>query len=605
MADRDQIIIELKAKVAKFESDMKKANRQIEKTGDKAKKSAKQVGRMRVQTEGLRRTMGALRNNILLVTFAFGGTFAALKKLTDLYAVQELAEAKLANQMGGTSEELLNYASALQKQSRFGDEAIIVVQALIAAFTKDEEQIKGLTKATLDLAAEKGMDLAAAADLVGKSFGSSTNALSRYAIEVEGAAASSDRFASITQSIADKYAGAATAEVNTLTGAMDQLSNTAGDLGEILGKKLAPELVVIAKTLENSLTWWEQTTPKIKKFRDESSLLGIAWKALTLQVNLHPLTFLKKMMDDNAEATDGFGERVKGLTGKALTLTQKLILNEEALKTEIDLNGVASEQAKRHADEIERLTKALQALKDEQEAGDDGTAEIGGGAAKTVFQVFLQEQQQRLEGIKREERLILRLQDPKTGYPQLVKDLDLYTDSQKEARKEEDKRKDSIEKMHETSISSMMELGAAYSQGGKEAKRAGREAVMASIRAAVAQVIAKEIATKPFPASLAYAATAGFAVDQLFGNLLGGITAAQYGMNEVVDKPTLILAGEAGAEHVGITPLESPNTDGTQGGGASVVVNVSGNVLTSDFVEGELAENIREAVRRGTDFGIG
>ena len=35
-----------------------------------------------------------------------------------------------------------------------------------------------------------------------------------------------------------------------------------------------------------------------------------------------------------------------------------------------------------------------------------------------------------------------------------------------------------------------------------------------------------------------------------------------------------------------------------------VTVNVSGNVLTQDFVEGELAENIKDAVRRGTDFGI-
>ena len=38
-------------------------------------------------------------------------------------------------------------------------------------------------------------------------------------------------------------------------------------------------------------------------------------------------------------------------------------------------------------------------------------------------------------------------------------------------------------------------------------------------------------------------------------------------------------------------------------GETSVVVNVSGNVLTQDFVEGELAENIKEAIRRGTDFG--
>ena len=41
------------------------------------------------------------------------------------------------------------------------------------------------------------------------------------------------------------------------------------------------------------------------------------------------------------------------------------------------------------------------------------------------------------------------------------------------------------------------------------------------------------------------------------------------------------------------------------GGGGSVNVSVTGNVLTQDFVEGELAESIKEAVRRGSDFGIG
>jgi TP901 family phage tail tape measure protein len=82
------------------------------------------------------------------------------------------------------------------------------------------------------------------------------------------------------------------------------------------------------------------------------------------------------------------------------------------------------------------------------------------------------------------------------------------------------------------------------------------------------------------------------------------IKGAATGMDEIVSSPTLIMAGEGGrAEHIGITPLEGPNIDGPQGG-SSITVNVSGNVLSQDFVEGELAENIKEAIRRGTDFGI-
>ena len=74
---------------------------------------------------------------------------------------------------------------------------------------------------------------------------------------------------------------------------------------------------------------------------------------------------------------------------------------------------------------------------------------------------------------------------------------------------------------------------------------------------------------------------------------------AQYGMNEVVDRATPIIAGEAGAELVQITPLEGANVDGPQGGGNIVI---TGNVLSRDFVQGELREEIIESIRQGYQF---
>ena len=37
---------------------------------------------------------------------------------------------------------------------------------------------------------------------------------------------------------------------------------------------------------------------------------------------------------------------------------------------------------------------------------------------------------------------------------------------------------------------------------------------------------------------------------------------------------------------------------------AQITINISGNIMSSDYVEGELAEQIKDAVRRGTDFGL-
>ena len=78
------------------------------------------------------------------------------------------------------------------------------------------------------------------------------------------------------------------------------------------------------------------------------------------------------------------------------------------------------------------------------------------------------------------------------------------------------------------------------------------------------------------------------------------IKAAQFGMNEVVSQPTMILAGEAGADQVSITPLEGPNTQGPQGG--DITVNISGNVMTEEFTEEQIIPALKEALRRGDDL---
>ena len=79
----------------------------------------------------------------------------------------------------------------------------------------------------------------------------------------------------------------------------------------------------------------------------------------------------------------------------------------------------------------------------------------------------------------------------------------------------------------------------------------------------------------------------------------------EYGMSGVVTEPTKIIAGEAGPEAVNITPLTpGKNAFGGGGSGAAISVNLSGNILTKDFVEDELAEKIKDALGRGVDFGI-
>ena len=179
--------------------------------------------------------------------FAAKGLISGLRTVIDLSAKQELAEKKLQAALGKTSKTLLSYASSLQKVTMFGDEATIEAMALMAAFTKDENALKKLTSATLDYAAATGTDLNAAAALVGRTFGTSMNAMSRYGVAVEGAAGSTERLESLTGNLTDMFGGQALAQTNTMAGSIQQMENAVGDAQEAIGTLLAPAVIKIAK----------------------------------------------------------------------------------------------------------------------------------------------------------------------------------------------------------------------------------------------------------------------------------------------------------------------------------------------------------------------
>tara|TARA_R100000008_G_scaffold47173_1_gene27902 strand:- start:1549 stop:3450 length:1902 start_codon:yes stop_codon:yes gene_type:complete len=85
------------------------------------------------------------------------------------------------------------------------------------------------------------------------------------------------------------------------------------------------------------------------------------------------------------------------------------------------------------------------------------------------------------------------------------------------------------------------------------------------------------------------------------GGYVGGNRHAQGGTIIEAERGEFVMSRNA-VESIGLETLNQMNQSG---GGGNINVSVSGNVLTQDFVEGELAESIKEAVRRGSDFGIG
>jgi hypothetical protein len=237
-----ELNIKIAANVAQLSQDVTKVEREMRKMRMAGVKASKQM-------DVAAKSITGFKNIAIGVTAVVAG-FRTLSNVVgsslDVFQAQEDAEKKLSAAIGTTSQSLLNQAAALQKVSKFGDEQIIEAQALIGSFVKEESQIKAATKATLDLAAAKGMDLKAAADLVSKTLGSSTNALSRYGIQVEGAVGSSERLESTINSISAVFGGQAAAQADTMSGRIQQMENAFGDLQEMIVSFAAPALTTWA-----------------------------------------------------------------------------------------------------------------------------------------------------------------------------------------------------------------------------------------------------------------------------------------------------------------------------------------------------------------------
>ena len=224
-------------------------------------------------SKGIEKSNKGLTSSMLKAQVAFRGIEIVTKKVIDVgkravqnFAVQEQAEKSLTVALGKTSKTLLNQASALQEVTTYGDEAIISGQAFLAQMKLTETQIQQLTPAVLDFAKAKGIDLKTAFDLVSKSVGSSTNALSRYGIQIDGAAKSNERVENAVNALTTAFGGQATAARDTLGGAYEALQNVQGDLLEDFGSFIS----VIGKDFVNGML---QGTIAIRNFLAEEKNL--------------------------------------------------------------------------------------------------------------------------------------------------------------------------------------------------------------------------------------------------------------------------------------------------------------------------------------------
>jgi len=349
---------------------------------------------------------------------------------------QVLAEAQLnavlkstAGVAGLTAKELTGMASALQKQTRFGDEAIIKAQSLMLTFTKvGKEVFPDAIESVLNMSEAMGQDLQQGVIQVGKALNDpilGVTALRRVGVQLSDQQVDLVKKFTETGNIAEaqkiilseletQFGGVAKAAGETLGGSLDQMSNAAGDAAESIGEALSPAIIGVAgfftdaavavsgffkRLTETSL---ETTIRELGELGAETRQLELI-RAKRIEFDLKKELVGTKSVKELKEANVGLEEqlneqlakkeaaaiKIDELEAKGLTrVNQKTGLGSIELETEFQKQELADAEYRRLLDIMEANAVILNnnaqllIIKEKIAAFDAESADSGGKGGK-------------------------------------------------------------------------------------------------------------------------------------------------------------------------------------------------------------------------------
>ena len=554
MANR--FIIEIRTKGFKgAEKDLDKIKKKTDEYSEAGKK-------MRLTTQGMRKSIGILRNNLLLVTFAFGGLMAAVNKTVGAYRQQIEAETKLRRSLANVAsassdgaDKLIQLAAALQKVTTFGDEQIIAGQAMLATFQLNEDAIAALTPRMIDMAAATEKDMVSAAMLLGKAFTGQVSALSEAGIIIDKVGITSARsagpvreFAFLAGELDKNFQGVAEALAGTDIGKIDQMTNAISDLNEEMGKSTLPlqKLAVqMKKGVLESLSMW------VMFFKEWSNLsegnikdltkMGKAWENV-----FKGMEELKKDADPTFGTPETLTTLEKTIAGiKEQALIWKL-LGIEAGNTISVVTNLTEKEIQQHAG-MNSLYKQRMALQGELTAQSRiNSATVQAGQEVTIANSVKYAELQ----IKIKANAMAIHEAEMKGTADMFKAFSALAGQNKEM---------AIASARLAQAAALIDMYAgankAFAQGGVLGFVTGA-AVIAQGLANVAQI----------------------------ENSLSQMQSAATGADFVTDGPQMVMVGDnpGGRERVQVTPIGSPNIEGPQGG---ITVNISAPLVDETVID--------------------
>jgi hypothetical protein len=563
--------------------------------------------------------------------FGARALIAGFQSVISLTKQQVLAEAQLnavlkstAGVAGVTAKELTNMASALQKQTRFGDEAIIKAQSLMLTFTKvGKEVFPDAIEAVLNMSEAMGQDLQQGVIQVGKALNDpilGVTALRRVGVQLSkqqedlvkkftntGEIAKAQKI--ILSELETQFGGVAKAAGETMAGSLDKMNNAAGDAAESLGQALAPVIIPMAKHFTEAAIGVSEFFKRLTETELETRIrelqeLGIETEHLERRLRLERLQTISGELKGNKSIKD-LKEENRNLDNE----TTSLIIKQQGLIDErIPL--------------LEKYNAMNVTLKEDERAR---LKELN-NEINTVLPTKIEENQKLIEQnekqveLLQEQALLLsrptinsivpETDDDITGDPldfdfagmaepadtfyQHIKDEEASFTEWKKKQAETQKKID--DEVYKNRIQNNLE--AAIIEG-QSAKEAGVSVIKAEVAKSTSSLITKIMQALPFPVNLAVAAGAGGMIgkvtDSLFSSFATGGSFVTKGRTTLpIGNGVVVGDNASGMERVDVTPLPSPTSNGN-----NITINIS-----APLVDETVVDHIIPAIRRAEKLNL-
>lgn len=298
-----------------------------------------------------------------------GGALIAFRMLkgvvTDLigaYRAQELAETKLAAALrstggvvGITKDEMLSYATEMQKLTTYGDEMIVNAQAVMTTFTQiGKEVFPAAIEAAADMSTMFGQDLQQSVIQLGTALNDPIRGVGRLRrIGISFTESQKEQIAILTETndvmgaqaiilgeIQREFGGVAKAAGQTATGALTQLKNAIGDLKEVGG-------ALIVEAMQPTVQW-------LKKV-----VVGTIENIQATRDLIQAKKTLKAIEEGGTEAVKDKAKQIKGLTALYAANEERIRVQMQSEKNVLNriLGATKATIAKR--EEIEKENESI------------------------------------------------------------------------------------------------------------------------------------------------------------------------------------------------------------------------------------------------------